>query len=354
MKSKISIPAVGALLICLGFLEATLLSQDTKTPATKKAEAVKKPEATKPQAATKKKDAPKPPEETTKPGNKTEAQPAASADPELDVLRENSDAFAKAFNAGDAKGIAALFSEKAEAVDEDGNVLEGRENIEERFAGVFKLHPQAKIVVEIDVLRKLGPDVAVEDGHSTVTLDAVTPPATSPYTVVHVKRDGKWLFASVRDFPSETAPTAHDHLMQLEWLVGKWVDQSRSGRVETTCQWSDDGNYLIQHYVVKTNRGRVLQGTQRIAWDPLKKTIRGWVFDDAGGMMESNWTPILDTWLINSEGTTPEGDRVSVTRLITPLPNGSYQIDSSNQVVGGEPLPDTSVRVVRQPPTPTE
>ena len=47
-------------------------------------------------------------------------------------------AFQTAFNKGDAAVLAALFAEKAEVVDEDENVVTGRDNIRTRFAEIFK------------------------------------------------------------------------------------------------------------------------------------------------------------------------------------------------------------------------
>src|SRR5262249_4115213 len=76
---------------------------------------------------------------------------------ELDGLKASATEFEKAFNAGDAKAIAAQFTENAEAVDEDGEVIEGRDKIEARFAELFKDHPKAKIEVELTSLRKLSP-----------------------------------------------------------------------------------------------------------------------------------------------------------------------------------------------------
>ena len=274
---------------------------------------------------------------------------------ELDGLKSSAVAFEKAFNAGDAKAIAAQFSEKAEVVDEDGDIVEGRANIEARFAEIFKDNPKARIEVELTSLRQLGPDVAVEDGFSTTTLNPGTPGARSPYTLVHVKRDGKWLVASVRDFPAEAAEaTAHDRLSQLEWLVGHWVDESPDGRVETTCQWSEDGNYLLQEYVVKTRRGVTMKGTQRIGWDGLRRTIRSWAFDQGGAFTEATWTPIEDAWILKVEGVTASGDGASVTRVITPITSDSYHIDSTSFIVDNELYPDTSVRVVRRPPVPVQ
>lgn len=274
---------------------------------------------------------------------------------ELDRLKASAEVFEKAYNAGDAKSLAAQFTENAEVVDEDGNVVEGRANIEARFTELFKEYPKARIAVELTSLRQLSPDVAVEDGFSTTTLSPEEPSSRSPYTLVHVKRDGKWLIASIRDFPEEaTEATAHEQLQSLEWLVGHWVDESPDGRVETTCQWSEDGNYLLQDYVIKTRRGAVLKGTQRIAWDPLRHTIRSWAFDQSGAFTEAIWTPLDDAWILKAEGVTPDGRGVSVTRVVTQVSEDAYQIDSTALVVGTELLPGSAVRVVRRPPAPAQ
>lgn len=293
----------------------------------------------------------------THPVQSQESPPAKKLgkDAELEGLKASADAFEKAFNAKDAKAIGAQFIENAEAVDEDGNILEGRAAIEARFADLFKDSPKARISVEVTSLRQLTPDVAVEDGFSTTTLDPNEPGSRSPYTVVHVKRDGKWLIASVRDFPEDvTEATAHEQLQALEWLVGHWVDESHDGRVETTCKWSEDGNYLLQEYVVKSRWGGAMKGTQRIGWDALRRTIRSWAFDQSGAFTEAFWTPLDDDWIVKAEGVTSDGQSVSVTRFIARSENDSFQINSTNLVVGHERLPDNTVKVVRQPPTPAQ
>ena len=342
MSSKVMLSAVGGLLMVCCLSQITLsqpaLSQDAKTQPAKKQEPAKVP--AKVEGAGK------------GPAAKVADKPQPSAD--LDLLHATAEQYEKAFNAGNAKELAALFSEKAEVVDENGDVLQGRADIEARYVELFKNHPEAKIEIEVTLLRQLSPDVAVEDGISFLTMDPKEPVSRSPYSVVHVKRDGKWSFASVRDYPEEATLTAHDHLSQLEWMVGHWMDESRDGRVETTCSWTEDGNYLLQEYVIKTRRGIELKGTQRIGWDPSRRTIRGWVFDNAGGITESTWTPIDGIWVIKAEGTLPDGQTVSATRILTSLTADSYQIDSSNQVFSGTLLPDSSVRVVRQPPAPSK
>lgn len=271
---------------------------------------------------------------------------------EMEVLKASAIAFEKAYNAADAKTIALQFAENAEVVDEDGNVIKGRADIEARFAKLFEEFPKARISVELTSLRQLGPDIAIEDGHSTTTLTPDEPGSQSPYTIVHVKRDDKWLFASVRDFPeASTEATTHDRLQSLSWMVGNWIDESSEGRVETTCQWSEDGNYLLQDYVVKARRGE-MRGIQRIAWDPLRHTIRSWAFDHNGAFTEATWTPIEESWILKVEGVTPDGKGASATRTVTPLNGDSYRINSVNVVIGNGLVPDTSVHVVRRPPIP--
>jgi uncharacterized protein (TIGR02246 family) len=277
-------------------------------------------------------------------------KPAASND--VAHLEATAEQFEAAFNKGDAAAIAAQFTENAEVVDEDGNVVQGRDNIQARFGEIFKENPNARIAVELTSLKQLSPDIAIEEGFSTTTLAPDEPSSRSPYTLVHLKKNGKWLIASVRDFPGETNEIAHDHLQALAWLVGDWVDQSSDARVETSCKWAEDGNYLIQSFVIKLRGGLESRGTQRIGWDPMRKTIRGWAFDQSGGYAESTWTPVDGSWVIKAEGYTPDGRTASATRILTQLGSDLFQIDTTQRLVGNEMFPDATVRVAKQPPKP--
>lgn len=278
-----------------------------------------------------------------------ESKPAASDQTPFEASAKQ---FEAAFNKGDAAAIAAQFHDDAEVIDEDGTIISGRADIQARFAELFQTYPKARTVVELNSLKQLGNDVMVEDGLSTTTLDPDQSGSRSPYTLIHVKKNGQWLIARIRDFPEETEDTAHDQLQRLAWLVGEWVDQSGDTKVETTCRWDDGGNYLVQDYVIKTREGKSLKGSQRIGWDPQRKTVRGWAFDQAGGFAESTWTQIDDGWVIKAEGYTADGQHASATRMVTVLGTDLYQIDSTQRLVGEELLADASVRVARRPPTP--
>src|SRR5260370_29545925 len=61
--------------------------------------------------------------------------PAEGADEK--TIRASAETFTKLYNAHDAKGLAALFAPKAEMIDEDDQVVKGREPIENAFADVL-------------------------------------------------------------------------------------------------------------------------------------------------------------------------------------------------------------------------
>ena len=140
-----------------------------------------------------------------------EKKPIAKSPTDLELFRASATRFENAFNAHNSKAIAAQFLENAEVVDESGQVVQGRALIETRFAESFKNFPQAQIKIEITSVRRLSPEVAVEDGVSTITLDPTEPASRNTYSVVHVKREGQWLFASVKDF----LPNPSSHHMTI-------------------------------------------------------------------------------------------------------------------------------------------
>ena len=78
-------------------------------------------------------------------------------------------AFVKAYNAADATAIAALFTEDAESIDEDGKQVQGRQAIQESFAETFEASPGAKMEIRVDSQRFLSPDVVKEEGRCTIT-----------------------------------------------------------------------------------------------------------------------------------------------------------------------------------------
>jgi uncharacterized protein (TIGR02246 family) len=276
------------------------------------------------------------------------AKPASDHSADEAAIRANIEKFVKAYNAGDAKAIAALFTPDGDAWDKEGNEAEGREAIAKTFAKIFEETPGRKLEVFVESIKFIGADLAFETG-TTKETEPNEPPDIDRYTVLHVKRDGKWQMALARD-EEGPPPGAHEQLQPLAWLVGEWVDDGGSTVVRSTCRWSEDKNFLLQDFRLEISGRDAMNVNQRIGWDPLRKRIRSWVFDSEGGFGESTWTRDGDDWTIRATGVRPDGTTGSATNTLIRNGNDGYIWRSRDRIVADDVQPPVEVRVVRKPP----
>jgi uncharacterized protein (TIGR02246 family) len=269
-----------------------------------------------------------------------------------DAIRQIAGAYVKAYNTREAKAIANLFTPDGEIVDDQGHAVQGRAAIEKVFAELFGSFPEARTSIEIKRLRFLGANLAIEEGTARVTLVPDEPAELNEYSVVHVKQDGKWLMASAHDLPTASAPAA-EHLQQLGWLIGEWIDESPESVVHTNYRWDDNHNFILGDFSIHVTGKQVMNGTQRIGWDPLAKVIRSWIFDSEGGFAEGAYSRAGNSWIIKLTGVTRDGLPASSTNAITRVGNDRMTWQSRDRMVGGEPAPDTGeITAVRKPPKP--
>jgi uncharacterized protein (TIGR02246 family) len=281
------------------------------------------------------------------------AKPVADRSADEAAIRANVAAFVRAYNAGDAKAVAALFTPDGLIMDKEGNTSEGREAIAQTFADLFAEAPEKTLEVFISSIQFIGSDLAVEVGTTKETPAPGETPEYDRYTVLHVKRDGKWQMALARDAEGEP-PTNHERLRPLGWLVGEWVDDGGSVVVVSSCRWSEDGNFLLQDFKLKVEGRDVMNVTQRIGWDPLAKRIRSWVFDSEGGYGESVWARNGDAWIIKATGVRTDGTTASATNVLTPAGTDAYVWRSTDRVIGDEMAQPIEVKVIRKPPQPKQ
>jgi uncharacterized protein (TIGR02246 family) len=260
--------------------------------------------------------------------------------------------FIKAFDAGDAKALALLFTEDAETADNDGAVVRGRAAIAAQFARAFAADPGAKITIQPESLRFLGREVAKEEGRSTIKPGDGGPPEIDKYTVLYVNQAGHWLQSYVREHGTQE-PTPHERLMPLAWMVGEWVDESPDAVINSTCKWSEDGNFLLRSYDVKIAGKVGMSGHQRIGWDSTSGQIKSWVFDSRGGSSEGLWSRDGDVWSVKLSGPLQGGKIYSETNIFTPVSRDMIRWKSIERTVAGQAVPDLGEFVIaRKPPAP--
>jgi uncharacterized protein (TIGR02246 family) len=134
----------------------------------------------------------------------TRAQ-SASTDPDSAAIRKVVDDFVGAFNNHDAHGWAMPFTEDGDFTNVSGLTRHGRNEIEERFKGLFTGPlKNAHRTVTVRHIRFAKPDVAFADAEwaldgSLAADGSVNPVRKGIFTWVLVKQDGRWMFADFHE-----------------------------------------------------------------------------------------------------------------------------------------------------------
>jgi uncharacterized protein (TIGR02246 family) len=270
------------------------------------------------------------------------AQPPKGNKQEGDAIFKNAQAFAEAFQKGDAKALAAFWVADGDYTDETGHLYKGRAAIEKAFTGLFAENKGLKLRINSEALRFLTPDVAVEDGVTEVIAPDGSPPSRARYTIVHVKKDGKWRLGSVRD--TVFAPTTnYEHLRGLEWAIGDWADDSAKGEVaRVSFAWSENQGFIVSNFTTTFKNIAIGGGTQWIGWDPRAKQLRSWTFDTDGGFGEGTWAGEgKGKWVIKTKMVLQDGKQVVATNVLTRVDADTLAWQSRDRSVDGNVLPDT-------------
>ncbi|HEY1064959.1 MAG TPA: SgcJ/EcaC family oxidoreductase [Pirellulales bacterium] len=299
--------------------------------------------------------------EAVKTAPEAEATSAKPAEWDVEALEaavtSSCDRFVEAFTQRDAKAVAALFTEEAEFVDASGVVFHGREAIEAEYEALFEMAPEGQLMLDVVSIRPVAKSVLIEEGVSTIrpAEEQDGPEIEVRYTATHVQQpDGKWLMASLREL-SEPNVAPHGRLQALAWLKGSWREELDGHVIKTDWDWSEDGNFLVGKYEIRSRSEVLREGTHRIGWDGARKQFRSWIFDAEGGYSEGGW--MLEdegVWTVQLEGADPNGTRRAT--LLTYAREGRDVIFISQQHrrYGDEVLPDTAHRIVRQPRAPQQ
>jgi uncharacterized protein (TIGR02246 family) len=269
------------------------------------------------------------------------------------AIRATDAEFAEAYARGDAQAAAEHFTDAAEYVDERGQVFEGRPAIQEALTAFFAENPVCHLEIEVGSIRFIGPGLAIEDGVTKLSRAEKDATVESPYTAIHVKVEGGWRVASIRDHAPKDRRQHRSQLEQLDWLVGEWVDEGDESLVTFSCVAADNSNFLMRKFSILVAGQEAMSGTQRIGWDPLTSQLRMWIFDSEGGYGEGLWHRIEGEWVLKLNGVTADGEPTSSTSIYTPINGHTMTWQSVDHEIAGVQLPDSEiVTLVRQAPSP--
>jgi len=262
------------------------------------------------------------------------------------AVRDAATRLTEAFSKGDLAALAAYWAPDAEYTSEDGTVTKGRDAIAAMFKKVINDLKSPKMTIKVTSLRLLKGDVALMDGVSTVTAGDGSVDE-GRFTAAWVKSDGKWQIRSAHDLPGEAggAPGAGGALKELAWMVGDW--QTEKGAEAVNIRWALDRAFLVQEYKVRDGDS-VLEVRQLVGFDPLTGRIKSWTFDSRGGYGEGLWTREGNSWVAETVGVLPGGQTGSGVNVVRYLDDQAFIYQSRDRQVGGQPIPDAEVKLVRK------
>jgi uncharacterized protein (TIGR02246 family) len=252
--------------------------------------------------------------------------------------------FVKAFDKGDAKAIASLCTEQCEYYDDTtGEVFLGRAAIEQAYADLFKERPGSKIEVNLEYVRFLSRDSAVEEGSQRLRAMGTELPLATRYSGLCVREDGQWRVALIHEWGGDK-----DKLEDIDWLVGDWVAKSPEGEVEMRFHWNDKKTMILNQFARKESGQLIASGIQHIALDPQTGQLRSWAFDEAGGHGQSLWYRDGNQWILESLGVLSDGQETASLNIITRAGDDAFTWRSIERTIAGEQLPDTDpVKLVK-------
>ena len=265
------------------------------------------------------------------------------------AIRKAVESYVAAFNQGDAKALAAMWSPEAVYTNPlSGEQVVGREAIEQQFAGIFADEKGAKLEAKTDSIQFISPSVAVEHGTAKV-ITAEQAADETEYTAVYVKRDAQWLLDRVTEEEVVITPSHYEQLKDLEWMTGNWVDQDDEATVVTQCNWTRNNNFMIRSFTIEIRDRIDMAGMQIIGWDPATKQVRSWVFDSDGGFGQGTWKKKDNRWYIQQSGVLPDGRKSSSVNIIKYVDDNTCTVQSINRTVDDELLPNVEeVTITKQ------
>ena len=286
----------------------------------------------------------------------TPATPAAASEkqsPDDAAVRKLGDAIVQAYQTHNAKSFAAVFTSDGEYVDFKEVLFHGREEIEKEFAGFFKANPESTIQVAFDAIRPIAPGVVKVQGVIRFQRTPADPPAAGRCNLVCTKDAHNWQVASLREIEgSGEVLSHHDHVSQLEWLIGDWLHEGPRSDVHFSCKWDRSGNFLLREFSVNAAGRKSIHGTQRIGFDPLSGHLKTWIFDSEGGYSDGYFRHKGDQWVLHTTGVTSDGQLASGTDVFT-VDQHRIIWDSVDRIIDGQRIPDTGrITIVRKPPVP--
>lgn len=214
-----------------------------------------------------------------------------------------------AFEKQDVAKVTELLTDGAELSSEDNPSLIGKATIENALKRRFASKAKSQMILSDETLRFTSQVTAVEEGTLKSILKGQAS-STHRYSLMHVKEDGKWKIAQIRQWTTEDA-ALHD----LEWLIGEWKAERADLSIHTTYEWVGNKAF-IRGNINTRQKDRTVSAMQVIGLDPKTGGLRIWIFEANGIFAEGSCYRDENSWIFETSGETPQGISVSAKNIL--------------------------------------
>ncbi|MGL4422749.1 MAG: YybH family protein [Gemmataceae bacterium] len=269
-----------------------------------------------------------------------EKTPPAGLEAATAGLKTLAASYTTAYQAGDARAVAAHWTATGEYTDAEGQTFIGPAAIEQEFVPLFRNPTKTTIRIQLDDIRLLGQQTARVEGTVEARRPDAPEPILNPFRGLFVQENGVWKIASLTDWSDDGVEEPEVPLTTLGWLVGDWVAFGDGGALKVRYSWDTNQRFLRGEYTLRREGRIVNEGMHILGRDPRGGGIRAWLFDGSGLVGEATWTRDGNRWLADSSGQSPNGAERSARAVIVPLGPDAFTWQTINQVIDGEAMPD--------------
>ena len=259
----------------------------------------------------------------------------SSRDTDRAAILESGRDFTAAFEKGDAKAVATLWTEQGEYESEDGTILRGRAAIEAAFAAHFKGHPVGKMEIKVESVRFPSRDLAIEEGLTCTTASSGLPDSAC-YRALHIREDGKWRIALCREWGA-----GDNRLADLDFLIGTWRGQAKDHELAISFSREKHSQFIVGEFTATAAGKTVSLGTMKIGLDPASGQFISWHFDPDGGHGHGVWLRERNHWVVDSRGIQADGVATAAVNVLSRFGSDELGWRSIDRMVGGKAQPES-------------
>lgn len=259
----------------------------------------------------------------------------ANSPEDKDKLKKLTDDYVEAFNLHDVDKLISFWSSDGALVNLNTHeIIQSRNNLIKYYKDLFEKEKALNLKITINNLSSLESGIANERGLAQISYSDKTVD-NDAFKAEFIKADGTWQLKTLSKFTIQPSNSNFEKLKDLAWLIGNWVDQDEDVMINLTYKWDNNKSYIFQNYDMKVLDQKYLTGHQVIGWDPIKKSIRSWIYDFDGGFGESFWTQEGEKWYANTVYTFYNGRKGSALHIYTKVDDNTYTFASVSRDIDG-------------------